>query len=297
MFETVAIGVVRVGKGIEMTSGTRRHGARGSDHRTGHWRVGAWFIGAMLLAGCQGGVSTTAPSAPGSVPSATAVEPASSPPATPEATAPPGAAGSPAPTEVDPRTDGLDVMFGEFAITLEASTVRPGPVTFVVHNAGHLTHGFEMKIEGGHGRDDDRMKIETRTFRSGETLRVEADLPPGTYEIECFVADHDDRGMRTILEVRADAPLMTVDPGAPTLGTVRIVQFAFVAAEIDVAAGSEVTWTNEDPTPHTVTADGGAFDSRQLEPGERFSAVLSQPGAFAYRCEIHPTMTGTVQVR
>jgi plastocyanin len=254
--------------------------------------VGAWCIGALLLVGCQGGASATTTAPTVSVPSAAAVEPGASPTATN------GAAGSPAPTEIDPRTDGLDVMFGEFAITLEASTIRPGRVTFVVHNAGHLTHGFEMKIESGHGRDDDdRMKIETRTFRSGETLRVEADLPPGTYEIECFVADHDDRGMRTILEVRADAPLMTVDPGAATPGTVRIVQFAFVAADIDVAAGSEITWTNEDPAPHTVTADNGAFDSMQLEPGERFSTVLTSPGAFSYRCEIHPTMTGTVQVR
>jgi plastocyanin len=186
-------------------------------------------------------------------------------------------------------------MFGEFAITLEASTIRPGPVTLVVHNAGHLTHGFEMKIEGGHGSGGDRKKIETRTFQSGETLRVEVDLPAGTYEVECFVADHASLGMKTTLEVRPDAPLVTAAPGGSP-GTVRIVQFAFVAASIDVVAGGSVTWTNEDPEPHTVTADGGAFDSRQLEPGGRFSVVLATPGDYAYRCEIHPTMVGTIHV-
>src|SRR5687767_10970451 len=59
-------------------------------------------------------------------------------------------AGSPvaAPARVDPREDGFEVGFGEFAVTLEAAAIRPGPVTFVVHNGGELVHGFEMAIEG-----------------------------------------------------------------------------------------------------------------------------------------------------
>jgi plastocyanin len=198
---------------------------------------------------------------------------------------------------IDPRTDGLDVAFGEFAITLEAETIRPGPVTLVVHNAGNLTHGFEMKIDGsGHGGGD-RHEIETRTFRSGETLRVEADLPPGMYEIECFVSGHASKGMRAMLEVRADAPLLTPDVGAAAPGSMRIVQFAFVPANLDVPVGTRVTWTNDDPAPHTVTADGGAFDSRQLDQGASYSVVLDAPGVFPFHCEIHPTMVGEVRVR
>jgi plastocyanin len=262
-------------------------------------RAGAFLIAALLLAGCRaaGSESNVATASPRPTGSPEASIPGASAPSSssPTATA---ALGSPPPaTEVDPRTDGLDVTFGEFAITLEAPAIRPGPVTFVVHNAGHLTHGFEMKIDGGHGSDGGRMEIETRTFQSGETLRVEADLPPGTYEIECFVSDHDERGMRTMLEVRADAPLVTIDPTSSSPGAVRIVQFAFVAADLDVEAGSRITWTNEDPTPHTVTAEARAFDSLQLESGESFSTTLEQPGDYRYRCEIHPTMTGTVHVR
>jgi plastocyanin len=196
---------------------------------------------------------------------------------------------------IDPRADGLDVAFGEFAITLEADVIRPGPVTLVVHNAGHLAHGLEMKIEAS-GSGNDRKRIETRTFRPGETLRVEANLPPGVYEIECYVADHAEKGMRTTLEVRADAPLVAAAPGTAVPGNARIVQFAFVAASLDVPAGTRVTWMNDDPAPHTVTADGGAFDSRQLDPGASFSVVLDTPGVFAYHCEIHPTMVGTVVV-
>ena len=184
--------------------------------------------------------------------------------------------------------------------------IRPGPVTFVVHNAGTLTHGFELKLERsgsgsgtsgrGSGSGRDREKIETRTFRSGETLRVEADLQPGVYEVECYVSGHASMGMRTTLTVRVDAPLVDPDPIASAPGSVRIVQFAFVAPELDIPAGTTVTWTNEDPAPHTVTADGAAFDSKQLDPGASFSTVFDTAGSYLYHCEIHPTMVGTVLV-
>ena len=102
--------------------------------------------------------------------------------------------------------------------------------------------------------------------------------------------------MRTSLAVRADAPLVKPAVGTPVSGGVRIVQFAFVAAGLDVPVGTRVTWTNDDPAPHTVTADDGAFDSKQLDPGASYSALLDSPGSYVYHCEIHPTMVGTVRV-
>ena len=113
---------------------------------------------------------------------------------------------------VDPREHGLEVGFGEFAITLEADEIRPGPVTFVIRNGGALVHGFEIE-----GEDDDgdnsgpgngELKLEGPEFGPGNVVRIHADLPAGIYEIECFVADHDDRGMRTSLIVRPGAPLI-----------------------------------------------------------------------------------------
>lgn len=263
-------------------------------------RVAAAATVVLLVAACQAGAGSahTAVPAPGSAGAASALpsasasspsEPSASPSATPTDTSPSAA------TAIDPRADGFDVTFGEFAITLEAPVIRPGRVTFVVHNAGQITHGFEMKIDGS-GSGGDRKKIETRTFRSGESLRVEADLPAGVYEIECYVDGHASMGMHTSLEVRADAPLVTAAPGAAAPGTIRIVQFAFVAASLDVPAGTRITWTNDDPTPHTVTADGGTFDSKQLDPGATFAVLFDKPGTFTYHCDIHPTMVGTVVV-
>lgn len=263
-------------------------------------RLGAVAIStALLLAACQGDRSGSVPvthTSAGLIRPADAIPSASSssePPATP--TGEPIAAAPVPAAAVDPRTDGFDVVVDEDAITLEAGAIRPGRVTLILHNAGHLTHGLEIKLEGS-GSGSDRKKIETRTFGAGETLRVEADLLPGVYEIESDVADHPARGTRAVLEVRADAPLTRAAPDTPAAGTARIVQFAFVPASVDVPVGTRMTWTNRDSTPHTVTEDGGAFDSRQLDPGASFSVALNRSGAFTYHCEIHPTMVGTISV-
>jgi plastocyanin len=201
--------------------------------------------------------------------------------------------------KIDPRKDGLEVGFGEFAITLEARDIRPGAVTLVIHNGGRLVHGFEMKAEdqdghGGHGGGGDEFKLEAPTFGPDGTIRIKANLAVGTYEIECYVANHETLGMRTTLVVRRDAPLVRPTASAP--GDVSIEGFAFSPAITEVRAGTTVEWTNNDPTEHTVTARNGSFGSEPLASGEGFRVTFDQPGSFAYSCAIHPTMTGTIQV-
>jgi plastocyanin len=209
--------------------------------------------------------------------------------------------GSPAGTStVDPRRGGLELGFGEFAITLEAGEIRPGPVTFVIRNGGRLVHGFEMEIDergdsSGHGSGHDGLKIEGPAFGPGETIRIPTELAPGVYEIECFVAEHDDMGMRATLIVRRGAPLARADPGSAE-GKIEIAGFAFAPTPLDVPEGTSVTWANLDPTAHTVSASDGSFDSGTLESGARFETTFDRPGTFAYLCRIHPTMRGTVRV-
>jgi plastocyanin len=77
---------------------------------------------------------------------------------------------------------------------------------------------------------------------------------------------------------------------------VNIVDFAFQPGAVEVPVGATVTWTNSGGAPHTVTADGGAFNSGTLQPGASFSQTFSAAGTFAYHCEIHPQMTGSVTV-
>jgi plastocyanin len=183
-------------------------------------------------------------------------------------------------------------------VTLEAGAIRPGEVTFVVSNRGTIQHGFEIEIEedddsSGSGGDDDELKAETKLLRPGQTTQLTMNLPAGLYKVECLVPGHDDLGMEGFLEVREDAPLVR-SGGAASADAVSIADFAFDPAELEVATGTEVMWTNDDQAPHTVTADDGAFDSGTLEPGETFSVAVEGNGPVTYACMIHPEMTGTI---
>jgi plastocyanin len=84
-------------------------------------------------------------------------------------------------------------------------------------------------------------------------------------------------------------------PGAP--GAVAIKDFAFSPASITVAAGTTVTWTNQDSASHTVAADDGSFDSKEFGNGASFSQTFSTAGTYSYHCAIHSSMTGTVEVK
>lgn len=77
---------------------------------------------------------------------------------------------------------------------------------------------------------------------------------------------------------------------------VSISNFAFTPKTVTVKAGQAMTWTNKDSIPHTVTADDNKWDSGTLDPGKSYTHVFSQPGKYAYHCEIHTYMHGTVTV-
>ena len=72
----------------------------------------------------------------------------------------------------------------------------------------------------------------------------------------------------------------------------------FTPNSITVVLGvnSTVVWTNNDGSPHTVTSNGGTFDSGNMAPGQSFTYTFTSAGTFAYHCTYHPWMTGTVVV-
>jgi plastocyanin len=77
---------------------------------------------------------------------------------------------------------------------------------------------------------------------------------------------------------------------------VDIADFAYDPDPVRVQEGGKVIWMNEDAAPHTATADDGSFDTGTIEEGKIQSETFKQPGTYAYHCEIHPTMHGTVEV-
>jgi plastocyanin len=86
-------------------------------------------------------------------------------------------------------------------------------------------------------------------------------------------------------------------PQAASSGPIKISQFKYVPPSLTVTAGTKVAIANGDPDQHTVTADGGAFDSGTLKPNGSGSVTLTKAGTFPYHCAFHPFMHGTVTVR
>jgi plastocyanin len=90
-------------------------------------------------------------------------------------------------------------------------------------------------------------------------------------------------------------------PAEPAEGdqAVAIANYAFDPEAITVQAGTTVTWTNTDGFDHTATSDDGApaeFDTGDLGTDASGDVTFEEPGTYAYHCDIHSYMEGTVEV-
>lgn len=79
-----------------------------------------------------------------------------------------------------------------------------------------------------------------------------------------------------------------------TTQTINITGMSF-PAEITVKPGTTVIWNNQD-IDHTVTFSDIDVESGVFSRGETFEHTFTEVGEFDYRCEIHPTMRGTIIV-
>lgn len=93
------------------------------------------------------------------------------------------------------------------------------------------------------------------------------------------------------------APVLDAQPGATVVEHVHVVDFDFSPATIEIAPGDSVEWDNHDSAPHTVTAEDGSFDSGRMNEGDSFTHAFASAGTFAYRCDFHSDMRGTVVVK
>jgi amicyanin len=78
---------------------------------------------------------------------------------------------------------------------------------------------------------------------------------------------------------------------------IQIDNFSFGPAELKVAMGTTVTWTNRDDIPHTAVSTDKIFKSKVMDTDEKFSFTFSKPGTYEYFCSIHPKMTGKIVVQ
>ena len=99
----------------------------------------------------------------------------------------------------------------------------------------------------------------------------------------------------------APAASPVASPGASPAATtgnteVTMAGRAFTPATIEISAGDEVTWVNNDDSSHTVSSLGGPFDSGTLDEGMSFSFTFDTAGSYDYVCAFHSEMQGTVVV-
>jgi LPXTG-motif cell wall-anchored protein len=103
---------------------------------------------------------------------------------------------------------------------------------------------------------------------------------------------------RAALTTHADATGLTGRVTAHVAGDpgVTIADFHFSPATTTIHVGDTITWSNNGPSSHTATAGNGTFNTGILKKGQSASHTFSQAGTFAYVCQIHSFMHGTIVV-
>jgi plastocyanin len=95
----------------------------------------------------------------------------------------------------------------------------------------------------------------------------------------------------------APPPVACTAANATATSSIEIAGMEFIPACAKVAAGTAVTFTNNDSIAHTVTSDAGqaeTFDSGALAQGAKFTHTFASAETEAIHCSIHSTMHVTV---
>jgi plastocyanin len=120
-------------------------------------------------------------------------------------------------------------------------------------------------------------------------------LVAGLFVLSLVVAacSSDDDGGTTGTTGGATGATQTGSGGGGT--TVTISGFAFHPDTIPVSGPTEVTITNEDSATHTFTLDDGSVDET-VEPGATETVTIDVSASTGFHCNIHPQMTGQIEV-
>lgn len=81
-------------------------------------------------------------------------------------------------------------------------------------------------------------------------------------------------------------------------GTSRVTirRFKFDPAELTIAPGTSIVWTNLDSAPHTATDRAGSWDTKALKKNAEGVVTFDEEGVFDYYCRFHPNMKGRIVV-
>jgi plastocyanin len=106
----------------------------------------------------------------------------------------------------------------------------------------------------------------------------------------------DDGGEATGSGTTDQATGATGDTGGAGGGTaITIADFAFDPATIEVSGETTLTITNDDTAAHTFTLDDGSVDE-EIGAGESVDVTVNVSETTGFHCELHPAMTGSIEV-
>ena len=103
--------------------------------------------------------------------------------------------------------------------------------------------------------------------------------------------------MRKLILASVVTLALVVAAPAQAAQTIMITSSGFEPAQVTVATGETVTWTNNDAVTRQIVADGGAFTSGPIAPGRTYSFRFTRAGSFAYHDQTKTAQKGTVVVR
>jgi plastocyanin len=86
--------------------------------------------------------------------------------------------------------------------------------------------------------------------------------------------------------VNAAGAAVATKPGGKT--TVTVGDNYYKPEDIEITAGTKVTWANKGRILHSVTPDKGKlYGAKTLPKGKKYSFTFKKPGTYAYHCTFH----------
>ncbi len=77
----------------------------------------------------------------------------------------------------------------------------------------------------------------------------------------------------------------------------RMRNMQFEPRTLHLAAGTTVSWRNDDQVVHTVKAGDQSWESPPIEGGGAYRHTFAQPGTYEITCGPHPFMKQIVEVK
>ena len=127
-------------------------------------------------------------------------------------------------------------------------------------------------------------------------LAVAQDVPQGQAEGQDPSQNETDINTATDTNSTSVQKRTTTRTTSNSTTTVDITDDEFDPSELNIAAGTTVTFVNNGTGPHTATADNNLFDTGELAQGESLDVYLEGAGSVTYHDTLHPDMKGSITV-